>query len=453
MWACGLAGAACERASFIAPMAFDFRALRYFVAVAEELHFTRAAERMYIAQPALSEQIRRLERDLGVELLRRTTRKVELTAAGEEFLSRARRILAEADEALAAASRAARGETGSVRVATGATAGLEQVPAVLRAFREARPLVHLDIRQIDWEDYSGGLRDGSVDAAFVWRPFEDGGLSFAALHVEPRVVALEAGHRLASVRELRMEQVVDEPWPWVDTDPVALAFWTCADYRGGAAARRGPTIRSMEGMLEGGAHRVVRRHRPAIAGTGLGHAGDRLPAGRRPHAGDARPRLARGRRDARGAGARRDRSPGRRRERKRRFIGSARLIAASPSFSSGGGRGSVRRMDRNETVIRVGDEPVTFINVFDVDASKQQELVGLLTEGTEKVMQHRPGFVSVNILASNDGTRVVNYAQWRSYDDVKATMADPEAQDYARRAAELAQASPHVYSVVFVHHA
>jgi DNA-binding transcriptional LysR family regulator len=231
-------------------MAFDFRALRYFVAVAEELHFTRAAERLYIAQPALSEQIRRLEGELGVELFRRTTRKVELTAAGEEFLSRARRILAEADEALADASRAARGETGSIRVGTGATAGVELVPSVLHAFREARPQVHLDLRQIDWEDTSGGLRDGSVDAAFVWLPVGHEGLSFATLHEEPRVVALEAGHPLAAERELRMEQVVDEPWPWVDTDPVALAFWTCADHRGGAPARRGPTIRSMEGMLE-----------------------------------------------------------------------------------------------------------------------------------------------------------------------------------------------------------
>jgi DNA-binding transcriptional LysR family regulator len=231
-------------------MALDFRALRYFVAVAEELHFTRAAERLYIAQPALSEQIRRLEGELGVELLRRTTRKVELTAAGEEFLSHARRILAEADEALADASRAARGETGRIRVATGATAGVVLVPAVLRAFREARPLVHLDLRQSDWEDYSGGLRDGSADAAFVWLPIEPGELRFTALHEEPRVMALEAGHPLANEPGLRMEQFVDEPWPWVDTDAVTVAFWTCADYRGGAAARRGPTIRSMEGMLE-----------------------------------------------------------------------------------------------------------------------------------------------------------------------------------------------------------
>jgi DNA-binding transcriptional LysR family regulator len=232
-------------------MAFDFRALRYFVAVAEELHFTRAAERMYIAQPALSEQIRKLEGELGVELLRRTTRKVELTAAGEELLLRARRILAEADEALADASRAARGESGSIRVATGATAGVELVPSVLRAFREERPMVHVDLRQIDWTDYSGGLRDGSVDTAFVWLPFEHDELTFEALREEPRVVALQAAHPLAAQRELRAEQFVDEPWPWADTDPVALAFWTCADFRAGAPVRRGPTVHSMEGLLEG----------------------------------------------------------------------------------------------------------------------------------------------------------------------------------------------------------
>jgi quinol monooxygenase YgiN len=110
-------------------------------------------------------------------------------------------------------------------------------------------------------------------------------------------------------------------------------------------------------------------------------------------------------------------------------------------------------IDGRETVIRVGDEPVTVVNVFDVDAERQQELVDLLIEGTEKLMQYRPGFVSVNLLASNDGTRVVNYAQWRSRQDVNAVMADPEVQGYARRAAELAQASPHVYSVVSVHHA
>jgi DNA-binding transcriptional LysR family regulator len=231
-------------------MAFDFRALRYFVAVAEELHFTRAAERLYIAQPALSEQIQRLEAELGVELLRRTTRKVELTPAGNEFLSHARRILAEADEALDDASRAARGETGRIRVGTGASAGLELVPRILRAFAEERPRVHVDLRQTDWEDYSGGVLDGSADAAFVWLPFTHTELSFAELHEEPRVAALAATHSLAAESELRMEQLVDEPWPWADTDPELLVFWTAVDYRGGEPARRGPKVRSMEGLIE-----------------------------------------------------------------------------------------------------------------------------------------------------------------------------------------------------------
>jgi heme-degrading monooxygenase HmoA len=110
-------------------------------------------------------------------------------------------------------------------------------------------------------------------------------------------------------------------------------------------------------------------------------------------------------------------------------------------------------MERTDTVIRADDDTATVINVFDVDASNQQRLVEVLTEGSEKVMQHRPGFISVNLLTSNDGTRVVNYAQWRSLDDIKATLADPDAQAYARKAAELARPSAHVFSVVAVQHA
>ncbi|MEU6711280.1 antibiotic biosynthesis monooxygenase family protein [Nonomuraea sp. NPDC046802] len=106
-----------------------------------------------------------------------------------------------------------------------------------------------------------------------------------------------------------------------------------------------------------------------------------------------------------------------------------------------------------DTVIRVEDQIATVINVFDVDPAKQQELVEILKEGTEKVFKGRPGFISVNLLASADGTRVVNYAQWRSPDDVKATLADPEAQIYAKRAGEIAKASPHPYRVVATYHA
>jgi quinol monooxygenase YgiN len=92
--------------------------------------------------------------------------------------------------------------------------------------------------------------------------------------------------------------------------------------------------------------------------------------------------------------------------------------------------------------------PVTFINVVDVDPAKQQEVVDLLTEGTEKVMSKRPGFISVTVLASLDKSRVINVARWESAEDVKATQSDPEAAEYAKRTAALAQATPGLYTVV-----
>lgn len=92
--------------------------------------------------------------------------------------------------------------------------------------------------------------------------------------------------------------------------------------------------------------------------------------------------------------------------------------------------------------------PVTFINVIDVDPSKHQEVIDLLVEGTEKVMTKRPGFISLTLLASLDKSRVVNVARWESTDDVKATQADPEAAEYAKRTAALAKAEPGLYTVV-----
>jgi quinol monooxygenase YgiN len=110
-------------------------------------------------------------------------------------------------------------------------------------------------------------------------------------------------------------------------------------------------------------------------------------------------------------------------------------------------------MSQNESVIRADDGTVTLINVFSVEPAKQQELVDLLEEGAEKVVRHRPGFVSVNILASVDGTRVVNYAQWSSLDAAQATMGDPETREFAKRAGALAAPDPHPYRVVAVHRA
>lgn len=103
-----------------------------------------------------------------------------------------------------------------------------------------------------------------------------------------------------------------------------------------------------------------------------------------------------------------------------------------------------------ETVIRSDDNLTTVINVFEVEAANQDELVNLLVEGADKVVRHRPGFVSANILASRDGSRVVNYAQWRSPADLEAILTDPEVQAYGRKAAALGRPAPTVYSVAAV---
>jgi quinol monooxygenase YgiN len=105
-----------------------------------------------------------------------------------------------------------------------------------------------------------------------------------------------------------------------------------------------------------------------------------------------------------------------------------------------------------QTVIRPGDTPVTLINVFRVDPAQQADLVALLTEVTEDVMQHQPGFVSANLHVSLDGTRVVNYAQWRSREDFAAMLRDPVAGAHMSAVAAIADADPRLYAVSSVHH-
>jgi len=102
-------------------------------------------------------------------------------------------------------------------------------------------------------------------------------------------------------------------------------------------------------------------------------------------------------------------------------------------------------------VIRTDEPLITLINVFTVEPARQAQLVELLNDATEQVMRHRPGFISANIHASLDGTKVVNYAQWRSREDFEATMADATAQAHMRQAASLATVEPHLYRVVSVH--
>jgi len=178
----------------------ELRHLRYFVAVAEEGHITRAAERLGIQQPPLSFQIRALERELGVQLFRRLPRGVELTEAGRSFLGDARAALARVDQGVEGAKRAARGEGGHLRLAVPPTAPFHPfVPQVIRAFREAYPMVSLAMEESLRVETLERLRGGQLDVAFLRASIAaPEGLVVHPLLEEPMVAALPSGHPLAS---------------------------------------------------------------------------------------------------------------------------------------------------------------------------------------------------------------------------------------------------------------
>ena len=177
----------------------ELRHLRYFVAVAEEGHITRAAERLGIQQPPLSHQIRALERELGVQLFRRLPRGVELTEAGRSFIEDARAALASVGQGVEAAKRAARGEQGHLRLAVPPTAPFHPfVPQVILAFREAYPLVSLTMEENLRMETLEQLRGGQMDVAFLRASIAaPEGLVVHPLLEEPMVAALPSGHPLA----------------------------------------------------------------------------------------------------------------------------------------------------------------------------------------------------------------------------------------------------------------
>jgi DNA-binding transcriptional LysR family regulator len=191
----------------------ELRHLRYFVAIAEERSFTRAAERLWTAQPGLSSQIRRLEAELGVRLFDRHTRGVDLTDAGELFLERARATLAAAEDALSTGRDLKAGLVGTVRLGLAVEAPAAFAPSLLAAFGRERP----DVEVTAFESYGGALlrdlRDGRLDAVIAPLLFGSAELRWLRLGSEPWVVLVGRGHRLwtpgaLDVRELHGEPIV-----------------------------------------------------------------------------------------------------------------------------------------------------------------------------------------------------------------------------------------------------
>jgi len=228
------------------------RDLRYFLAVAEELHFSRAAERLFVSQPALSKQIRQLERSLGVELFDRDRRAVALTAAGDALLPRASELLRAWDDARVAVSDAAVRESATLTVGLVTSVGRDVLPATSRRFAERRPAARLQLRQIGWHDPTAGLAGGETDVAFVWLPLpDDGSFAWEPLLSEPRWVVLPAGHRLADRDELGFDELLDEPVLALPKSAGRLRdFWLGADERGEHPASVAAEVASADATFE-----------------------------------------------------------------------------------------------------------------------------------------------------------------------------------------------------------
>jgi len=190
----------------------ELRHLRYFVTVAEEKHFRRAAARLRIAQPALSRQVQALETELGFALLERTRRGVELTPAGTVFLDHAHRVFEALDLAVHEAKRASDGESGRISVGYLSSLAYTGLTELLRAYRARFPAVEVVLRQLPPAKQVEALRDGRIDVGFVRGPLDEPQLASECLRREPLVVALPEGHPLARRARVPLRLLAQEPF-------------------------------------------------------------------------------------------------------------------------------------------------------------------------------------------------------------------------------------------------
>ena len=243
------------------------RDLRYFVTVAEELHFTRAAERLYLSQPALSKQIRMLERQLGAELFERDRQGVALTPVGVALLPHARRVLTAWDEAREAAEQAKSEQRATLLVGMSTSlARSGMLPAIRSRFTAMQPGATVALREIGWEDPTAGLAGKATDVAFVWLPLPDPGrYRWTVIAQEPRLVAMSADGPLAGRLEARLTgpevpvdfaDLLDEPFLALPRSAGPLRdYWLAADARDGKSPVIGAEVSSVgetyEALMDG----------------------------------------------------------------------------------------------------------------------------------------------------------------------------------------------------------
>ena len=190
----------------------ELRHLRYFVAVAEELHFGRAAKRLGMSQPPLSQQIRNLENDLGVELFRRTKRRVQLRPAGQAFLERAHHLLKGVAQSTEEARRAARGEFGKLEIGYAPMAGLEILPRLVRRFSKRHPRVDIRLQSLRSSQQIDALRSGSIDVGILQLPVKAKPIIIETILREPLLLAMPDGHPLSRRTTVRIRDLAGVPY-------------------------------------------------------------------------------------------------------------------------------------------------------------------------------------------------------------------------------------------------
>jgi DNA-binding transcriptional LysR family regulator len=190
----------------------ELRHLRYFLAVAEELHFGRAAERIHIAQPPLSQQIKQLETEIGVQLFRRTKRSVELTEAGKVFQREAYAVLERLDKGILKAQQADRGEAGWLGIGFLSSINYDVLPNVIRCFRAQYPNIELFLQEMPDAEQKQALLEKRIHVGFTRFPITDKELSCEVVLRESLVVALPQTHRFAARKTLRFADLAEEPF-------------------------------------------------------------------------------------------------------------------------------------------------------------------------------------------------------------------------------------------------
>jgi DNA-binding transcriptional LysR family regulator len=211
----------------------DLRHLRCFVVLAEELHFARAAERLHLSQPALSQTLKQLERATGLRLLNRTTRRVELTAEGAAVRDDALRVLRALDDLVERAHETAAGRRGTLHVGFTIGAAVDLVPHVLRAYAQAYPDVKVELTEFDFSEPDAGLDDDRSDVAIVRPPIETQGVQLATLATEPRVACLPDSHPLADREEISIHDILSDPIIGAPGEGIWRDYWLACDYRDG----------------------------------------------------------------------------------------------------------------------------------------------------------------------------------------------------------------------------